>query len=148
MAWNKKATWTWADTLYWFFYIPMTAAVILTLVIIPGRMIGTKVQPVTMDAAIFEERVVQHLKEYSPVTGSSDNMMTTNKSMQFSLSQKKFGYKITKDGKEYYGNQKFYDIARPLAPVKYHRFQSTKTYENGKTVTIDQVYPKLYAKLT
>ena len=76
MDWHKKGTWTWADTLYWFFYLPVTAGVIMVLVIIPEQVLNTAINPVKMDAAIFEERALQHLAKYSPATGADSKTLT------------------------------------------------------------------------
>jgi len=153
MAWHKKGTWAWADLLMWFFYLPMTAAVIYAIVTVPQGIIKTSVQPVELDAAIFQERAFQHLADYSPVTGADDNTLTPNAdhALAYSLSPKKFGYKITIDGKKFSPNEEFYDIAAPLAPVLYNRFTDAKQFKTKTgtaSVTVDQVYPKKYGKFT
>jgi len=149
MAWHKKGTWAWADLTMWLFYLPLTAAVIYAIVTVPQGIIKTSVQPVELDAAIFQERTFQHLADYSPVTGANDNTLTPDveQALAYSLSQKKFGYKITIDGKKFAPNEEFYDIAAPLAPVLYYRFTANKNLKTATgtiTVTVDQVYPKKY----
>ncbi len=145
MAWHKKATWAWADLIMWFFYLPMTAAVIYALVTVPQGILKTSVQPVELDAVIFQARTFQHLAAYSPATGAEYDTLTPNpeQALAYILSPKKFGYKITIDSKKYSANEEFYDIAAPLAPVLYDRFIDTRKF-NTNTVTIDQAYPKKY----
>ena len=147
--WSKRGTWAWADLLYWFFYLPMTAAVIITLVIVPARLLNASVQPMPLDAALFEERVFQHLAEYSPVTGVDKTKLTDDvvSSTRFSLSQKRFGYEIKIGDKTIYGRQQFYDIAKPLAPVRYDKFTAKKTIQNTP-IEITQLYPQKYEKIT
>ncbi len=142
---DKRGTWAFADILYWFFYIPMTAATIIALVLIPQRLLATAVRPMPLDAAIFEERVIQNLAKYSPATGASNELTPNiNMSLSFSLSQKKWGYKIKIGQQSFYGNKQFYEIAVPIAP-NFDRFITNRTIGNTN-VTIDQVYPKRYEK--
>ncbi len=152
MAWSKRAVAAPAEGLYWIPWSILTIFVVFGVIVYPASRVEASVNPVELDAAIFEERVFQHLAKYSPVTGVTNELVDNlDRSLQFSLSQKKFAYKITIGNKIIYGNQEFYDIAWPLAPVKYLRFISNRTFvtQSGPVVvTVDQVYPRKYEKFS
>ncbi|HLF54882.1 MAG TPA: hypothetical protein VI612_04125 [Candidatus Nanoarchaeia archaeon] len=152
MAWFKRGVAAPAEGLYWIPWSILTIVVVFGVIVYPASKVEASVNPVELDAAIFEERVFQHLAKYSPVTGSTEQLTDNlERSLQFSLSQKRFAYKITVRSKIIYGNQEFYDIAWPLAPVKYLRFMSNRTFvtQSGPVVVaVDQVYPRRYEKFS
>lgn len=152
MAWSKRGVEAPAEALYWVPWSILTIVVVFGVIVYPAGRVEASVNPVELDAAIFEERVFQHVAKYSPVIGSTEQLTDNlDRSLQFLLSQKRFAYKITVGNKIIYGNQEFYDIAWPLAPVKYLRFISNKTFvtQSGSVVvTVDQVYPRKYEKVS
>ena len=54
----------------------MTATVVMALVVIPTMKLEAAVQPIPMDARIFEERVFQLVAKHSAVTGSDTRALT------------------------------------------------------------------------
>ena len=149
--WSKKGTWTWADTLYWFFYIPLTAFVVMALVIIPRGILNNAVQPFTLDAGIMQERLVQKITAFSPILGVQGKQLSDQfpKSATLSLSEKRYAYKVASATQEYVGNKEFYEIAVPLAPIRFNRYSVNKPmFVNGvqTNIFIDQVFPKKYEK--
>lgn len=122
-----KGTWALADALYWFFYIPLTAIIIIALVTIPTNVMKATIQPVELDASIMEERLAMKIK-YSGL-----------ESTRLTMSEKKHGYKVTIGKESVFGNKDFYEEAIPLTPIKHKRF----TYKDNKA-TIDQVYTEQY----
>ena len=144
---NTKGTWVMADALYWFFYIPLTAIIVLALVIIPTNILRATVQPVELDASIMEERLSQKILAYSPMLGVETGQAGNIKDAELVLSEKRFAYKVTVDKDSTIGNQEFYDEAIPLTPIKHKRFthEATLVKEGKETpVVIDQVYPERY----
>jgi hypothetical protein len=151
---NKKA----AFSIYWFAYLALTVAVVYALWSMPSRMLDAAGQPYWTDAAITEQKIYTTLDEHDPVLGSQQGILTKdynnvcyNNTIDWSMSQKAFAFRIYIDGKECYGNKKFYRDARPLAPVKYELFVSNKTYQTDKgpaVVMIEQVWPPKYEKIT
>ena len=156
MAWSKSGSWVIGDALFWVFYVILTSIVIILLVFMPAAMMKTAIKPVPLDAALFSERILQHATLYSPVTGSERNTVSpvAEKTLQFSLSKKKFGYNITVDRKQIpVGNELFYISAIPLAPnvpgiknIYYRQISGNQFKKNGKTVyvNIDLIYPFEY----
>jgi len=137
--------------LYWFFYLPLTAIVIIALVKVPENILDTSIQPFELDAGITEQRLAQKVTQYSPVFGTQANTLTKDfkKRAVLYLSEKRYGYRISAGGETYYGNKEFYEDAYPLAPFRYHRFTIHKRFnQNGKPVhvTIDQTFPLRYEK--
>ena len=151
---DKRGTWTWADTLYWFFYIPITAFTIIALVVIPSRVMGQIIQPIPLDASIMQERFTQKATAYSPVLGSRQGEITADfaQRMRLALSDKRYGYNVSysQNGivkEQAFGNKDFYEQAVPLAPIKYDRYVTQKNLtKDGQivTLTIDQTFPKKY----
>lgn len=144
----NKGTWALADALYWFFYIPMTAIIVISLVIIPTNVMKATIQPVELDASIMEERLSNKLTEYSPITGTNINKVGDVNAANLILSQKRHAYKVAVDNlPPVFGNPDFYDEAIPLTPVKHKRFTSAtemKKKEKTSKVIIDQVYTEKY----
>ncbi|VVB81069.1 Uncharacterised protein [uncultured archaeon] len=138
--------------LYWFFYIPLTAFVIIALVTTPTSILNQSVQPFRLDAGITEERLYEKVSDYSPILGTQYGTLTDqfDKNAALLLSDKRYAYKISAGQKAYVANKEFYEDAVPLAPIRYNRYTITKMFtSNGKQipVTIDQVYPKSYEKI-
>ncbi|HLC32919.1 MAG TPA: hypothetical protein VJJ82_03770 [Candidatus Nanoarchaeia archaeon] len=152
---NTKGTWVLADALYWFFYIPLTALIVIALVTIPTSILRATVQPVELDASIMGERLAQKITAYSPVLGAQSGRLGDITAANLALSEKRHAYRITVGDKSaeqsVVGNQDFYDEAIPLTPIKHKRFTFTTTMIQKKSteerivpVTIDQVYPERY----
>lgn len=147
---NNRGTWTMADMLYWLFYLPMTFIVMFALVFKPIDILSAGVNPSQLDAYIFQERTKEHLAQYSPITGVDYTRLTSDprEATAYRLSRKQFAFKLDITGYDtIYGNKDFYELAMPLAPIKYEQYEHTYNIpaESGdKTVTLNQVYPKRY----
>jgi len=68
-----------------------------------------------------------------------------------SMSDKRYGYEVSAGKQKFIANEDFYEVAVPLAPIKYDHYKKTKTMttKQGEEVTlfIGQVFPKRYEKL-
>lgn len=145
---NKKATWAWADALYWFFYIPLTLIVIVALIVVPTSVLNSSVQPTNLDATIMQQRILNSLTPVSPILGYQEGQpyFDPKKAITYSTPQKKdFGVKI-EAGETIYINEQYYKDARPLAGVGYKNYQGLY-YVSGTshpTIYIDQIYAPRY----
>ena len=138
--------------LYWFFYIILSAFVIIATVKTPMNILRNSVQPFPLDAGITEERLIEKTTAYSPIFGVEYCTLTDQfeKNAAMSLSDKRYAYKISTGQKKYIANKEFYEDAVPLAPIRYNRYTTTRTCTTDSKslpVTIDQVYPKKYEKI-
>jgi hypothetical protein len=144
---NKKATWAWADALYWFFYIPLTLVVIVALIVVPTSILNSSVQPTNLDATIMQKRILNSLTPTSPTLGYQESQpyFDPKQAIMYSTSQKDFGVKI-EAGETLYINRQYYEDARPLAGVGYKNYQGL-FYVKGvsyPTIYIDQIYAPRY----
>lgn len=144
-----------AEGLLWFFYVPLTAVVILALVIIPTRLLENSLHPIELDAAIARERLYQDVNKVGPIYGVEAGLVRSDFATRALLmGDKKWAYKltVTTQGQNtpviVFGNEEFYRDAAPLAPVKYSLFQSERRYGAMNTVKVDEVYPKKYEKFS
>lgn len=142
MALRKKAVA--GRILYWILYLPLTAALVLALVLIPARLLNQSIQPISVDAAIFEQRTFNNLAAYSPATGieSSKLVPLPQHTLAYSLSPKAWAYVVTVNGKEYDAGQDkrmYFDGAKPLASINYNYY---KNENNG--IVVEQTFPKKY----
>lgn len=140
--------WT-GDLLFMFFYLGMTAIVYVALVAMPSDVIEQTVQPIALDALIFDQRINQKLSAISAVRGIEHDTLTSDVSRALLLnpSPKKYGAKITVGENTIYYNQDYYEATYPLAPYKYHRFISEHSKLNNNQpvrITVDQTYPQTY----
>lgn len=139
------------DIVFWLFYIPLTAFAVLALIIVPTSMLQNSVQPITMDAAIMQDRLFMKSSEFSPIFGQTNKLTgNLNKSVALELSEKKFAYNVSAGSQSVYGNKEFYEDAVPIASIKYDRFTSSRTLMSSSgpvVVTVDQIYPKSYEKI-
>ncbi len=139
----------------WFFYVPLTAIVILALVTIPTRLLENSLHPIELDAAITKERLFQDINKVGSVYGVEPGVIRPDFATRALLmGDKKWAYKltVTTQGQNtpviVFGNEEFYRDAAPLAPVKYSLFQSERKYSSTVSVKVDEVYPKKYEKFS
>ena len=147
-----KGSWIWADALYWFFCLPLTAVIVIALIHIPGKLLLDSINPTDLDAAITEERIIHKISSHTPYTGTDRTEITSDpeKDNSLLLSEKKQGVEITAGEKKVVLNEEFYTYAKPIAKVRYSTFaMKTKMNKEGKAViiTIDQIFPKRYEPL-
>ncbi|RMD58275.1 hypothetical protein D6825_01385 [Candidatus Woesearchaeota archaeon] len=144
----SKGVWVLADIVYWFFYIPLTALVVIALVTFPQGMFKSVVQPQVLEAKIAEHRLFNKVSVFDPFLGSRKVVRDDfRQAASLYLSEKPFAYRMSYDGEEYVGNRDFFDVAEPLAPIKYQKFVSERQLmKDGRKVSVklEQVYPYEY----
>ena len=151
---NKKATWVFADFLYFFFYVGLTFAIAITLVKIPDNLLNDRLQAGNLGPEINNDRINNILAYKNPVSGRFDfnkiasvdviSTETVNNALIFPKN-KKIALKFSIDGKDAYLDKNFYEIAKPLAFKRYISLVTKKrvqvqTDKSWKTLTIDQVF--------
>jgi len=150
---DKKAVWTMADMLYWFFYLPFTAVIILVILFIPQNVEKIQLETHNLDQAIIAERAFAKVARQDINTGRiyigqlPENIEEKDLIFDNSQSPKDLAIKISVDGKEAYYNKEFYADAKPLAPVRYRSYKQVKPAIQGneiKAVEVEEVFPKKY----
>jgi len=149
---NKRGQEEIAGIYFWLFYLPMTAIVVLALVITPQQILNQSFQPMPVDATIMEQRLQNKLSATSAIYGMQPGKLTSNvqENIALGLSDKAYGFKITVDGQTFFGNQEFFEDAKPLAPVKYQLYTSSYEYTKNNQpviVTVEQTFPFEYGAL-
>lgn len=159
---SKKATWAFSDLLYWFLYIPLTAIIIALIAFVPFQILDTKTNTYTLENAILSEMVYNKISYQDPVTeriyaGIIDDQKIEPLAFpdasyfanMFSFSQyaKKTAFKLSFDKSEpYYYDKEFYEIAFPLAVVRYYNIDTTRQMirrdGTSLTVELDQMFSK------
>jgi hypothetical protein len=156
MAWSKKAAWTVSDVLFWFFYIPMTAIVVVVLVIYPENIFAVALQPMTLDSGLMAERVHYSLADYDQFIGVRDGFAAPGKLdeiLTLRPSEKRYTIMVQRDGEVYFPGKlqkEFYEDALPIADIRYKKFDKNFSYTdltgNPVKVSISQIFPKQYEK--
>jgi hypothetical protein len=151
---NKKATWVFADFLYFFFYVGLTFAIAIALVRIPDNILSAQLQSGNLGPELNNDRINTILAYKNPVSGRFDfnkiasvdiiSKETVNNALIFPK-DKKIALKFTIDNRDAYLDKSFYEIAKPLAFKRYTSLVTKKnvqvqTDKSWKTLTIDQVY--------
>lgn len=148
MAWNKRAQ---AETPFWYglFYLPLTAIVILAIVIIPKNLMDKSVEPIPLDQQIQAKQTMSRLWETSTITGRTSPFQYTDDltGINNTYSSKQMTYLVKIGDKETIHNKKFYEIAQPIAPFRYLPYSETRQINvkgTEKQLTIEEYYPKEY----
>lgn len=143
------------DFLLWFICIPLTAFAAIALIYIPSAEFedGISKQPIPLDAFIMEKRLLMKASMFSPVLGLEESQLASDlkASTSLELPEKRFAFSLSAGNQAVYGNRGLYEDAVPLASVSFDRFTSSRTFISPTgpvVVTIDQVYPKRYGKLS
>jgi hypothetical protein len=132
---GKRGTWVFSDLLYWMFYIPMTAAIIFFLVIVPFSILQTRLETHNLEHAIIAERAFNKISYRDDETGriypgvasrEQLNKLDIGNFFSISLDARRTAIKLTAAGKGIYFNEAFYEIAKPLAPVRYYELITKK----------------------
>lgn len=145
MAISKKGTWVGAEMTHWFVYIPMTVIVIFVLAIIPARLADNSLQPILLDATTTKDVLFQRMNYYDFPYGTDYNKLRELDASRnlLSLSNKMFAYKVTTPTNVFYGNNDFYERAKPLAGAKYKIFTTSRWFGDER-VDVELIYPEEY----
>lgn len=158
---NRKATWAWADALYWFFYIPLTLVVIVAIIVVPSSVLNNKVQPTAVDAAIMNERILGLLIQQPLGVIREGGQIVVDPTQSLSsvkpyTQKKKFGIRVNigqkgVGAKQYSFNQEtknYYIATYRLADAGYPYYYSRTWLLNKDydviNLDIDQIYPPRY----
>ncbi len=139
------------------FYIPMTAIVVALLVSLPGRILDSRIITGELDSAFLNERILSRVSYIDINTGRAYPGFISDKTIFrddllkdafFFPQDKQQAVKLVLDGKNVFYNAGFYEIARPLAPVRYGLFVSQKEMivqkdKSTSRLTIEQVFRKI-----
>lgn len=153
---NKKATWALADFLYFFFYVGLTFVIALLVVKIPDNHLNAMLQTGNLEQTVDNDRMSAMLAYKNPYSGRLDfNKISSaglvnNQTVQDLLifpKKRKVALMLGIDGKSFYFHKDYYEIAKPLAPVRYvslvnKRFVEAQDDKSWKTLMIEQVYKK------
>jgi len=141
--------------LFWVIYIPLTAFAVIALIYIPSAEFedGISKQPIPLDAFIMEKRLLMKASMFSPVLGLEEDILASDikASAALELPEKRFAFNLSAGNQAVYGNRGLYEDAVPLVPISFDRFTASRTFISPTgpvVVTIDQVYPKRYGKLS
>ena len=151
---NKKAQAEAPEmTKYAFFYLPLTAAVIIGLIVFTTLLVGQGLIPVSADQVVQVRQVQSQLWKTDENTGRTspfeyDTDLTT---VAKTITQKKMAYSVSIDGKEVKHQEKYYDVAKPIAPHRsspYTEIKNVKVDGQIKELKIEAYYPYKYETKT
>lgn len=153
---NKKAVWALPEWLFFFFYIFLSFTIAQILVEIPDSILNNRLQTGELVPSIDGDRINTMLAYKNPYSGKFDygkiasadivNNQTVHDLIIYPQKDNKAIY-LSIDGKKAYFNKKFYEIAKPLAPIRYSSTVNTRLVQDQKDkgvklLTIEQVYKK------
>lgn len=155
MRMNKRAVWALPDFLYFFFYVGLTFTISFVLVQIPDSILNDRLQTGNLGQVIDNDRVNTMLAYKDPYSGrfdydkiSSANLINNQTAQNLIIfPDKERALFLSLDGKKAYMNKKYYDIAKPLAPIRYTSLVNRRQVEDQKDksfkiLTIEQVYKR------
>jgi len=151
---NKKATWAWADFLYFFFYVALTFVLALAIGHIPDSILNSVLQKGNLEYTTNNARMDVMLAYKDPFSGKFDYgrleseglvSVDTARNLLVFPKNKKIALALSLDGKTVYYKKGFYEIAKPLTPITYEsivnsRLVRTPNDKELKKLTIEQVY--------
>jgi hypothetical protein len=167
MAWNKQRKCTAFSSLeklrfskrgqeaagltIWFalFYSVLTAAVALSLVIMPKALTEKNSQPILVDEIVQAQQIESRLWKTNEYTGTTSPFEYTTNVVDVGkiYTTKLMTYRVAIDGKSATYDEKFYKLAQPLAGFKYDPYAEKKmVMADGKpaTLEIEILYPRKY----
>ena len=154
---SRRGTWTWGDLLYFIvFYIPMTLIVTVLLVSVPSNILDARIITGELDNVFLGERIFNKVsfkdigagRIYPGVMEDRERFnVSLLKDAFFFPEDRNFAVKLSMDSRSVFYNEPFYEIARPLAPVRYKLFVSQKEMiiqkdKSQARLTIEQVFDK------
>jgi len=146
---GKKGMWTWNDFLYFIlFYIPMTGIVVLLLLKVPNDILDSRLYSGSLDDSFLVDRVYDRISYVDWNTGRLEkgfvkdlsfmNQKRVNELFYFSK-ERPAAFKLSLGSKSVFINQGFYNISRPLAPVRYNLINVQKSIFVEKNNTVDKL---------
>lgn len=155
---GKKGMWTWNDFLYFIlFYIPMTLIVLMVLVKVPNDILDTRRYSGNLDDAFLANRLYDRISVTDWNTGRLmpgvvEDMAFLNKTAVGNLfyfhKEHPAAFKLSVGKKEAIVNSGFYNISRPLAPIRYNLITAQKEIFIIKDKKIDQLNIELVSTRT
>jgi hypothetical protein len=128
--WGKKGTWTWTDFLYFIlFYVPMSAIVFLLLFITPDDILDARLYSGGLDDSILVNRMYNRISDTAGDTGRLEHGVVVDlsflnknqaKDIFYFHKERPAAFKLSVGQKSAIVNQDFYNISRPLAPIRYN----------------------------
>jgi hypothetical protein len=150
---NKRATWAWADFLYFFFYVGLTFVLALSISAIPDSILNSVLQKGNLEYTTNNARMDTMLAYKDPYSGRLDYdrleseeliSVDTARNLLVFPQDKKVAIALSLDGKTFYYKKGFYDIAKPLTPITYESIINSRLVytpkKEWKKLTIEQVY--------
>lgn len=148
MAWHKRGQ---SEDVFWFalFYLPLTAIVVLSLVIMPKTLMEHSTQPIPLDEQIQSRQISSRMWQTSEVTGRTspfdynEDITDLNKT----YTKKQMAYAVTIGDKKTIYNDDYYQMIKPIAEYRAKPFTEVRNVKvNGQTkqLVIEQYYPKRY----
>lgn len=133
---DKKGMWTWNTFLYFIlFYMPMTVIVFIVLLNAPEDILETRRYAGSLDDSFIISRVYDRVSLTDWNTGRlmpgkvadlSFLNKTSAKSLFYFHKDRPVAIKLSVGSKESVINPLFYNISRPLAPIRYNLITASK----------------------
>lgn len=145
--WGKKAQ---SEDVFWFafFYGPLTAFVVLSLILMPRALMEQSLQPIPLDQTVQARQLNARLWQTDTITGrTSPFEYDFTEKIDETYSKKAISYKVQIGEKEEYYNKELYDRAEPIAPARYLPYSERRMVivdGTKKEITITEYYPKKY----
>lgn len=134
----------------------MTLIVTVLLVRVPSNILDARIVTGELDNAFLAERMFNKVsyqdidtgRMYPGVIEDKDAFNESSLKDAFLFPENKtFAVRLAMDSKSFFYNKPFYDIAQPLAPVRYNIFVSQKEMivqkdKSNTKLTIEQVFAR------
>lgn len=131
---KKGGTFAFLDALYLAFGVAVTAVVVMLLTKIPENVYKANIDTAELENYILSERIFAKLSYEDKDSGrfhkgmlfEKKNFLEKLADNPFELGDEKVAFKLMLDGQEVYLDRQFYDIAKPLAPIRYKNITYSK----------------------
>jgi len=148
--WAKKAQGG-EELAIWFVaaYAALTLAIGMALVIMPKSLMGSSINPVSMDQAVQAQQIKSRMWVTNEFTGTTNPFEYSDDlaGLNTTYAQKQITYRVSIPGKSTTADAELYDIAKPLAQYRYLPYVEQRTVNIGgkpQTIVIEEYYPKKY----
>ncbi len=150
MSWHKKAEAP-SELMFkfGFFYLPLTAVVVMAFVIFPRNLMASSLQAVPFDEATEARQLHSRLWATDENTGRTSPFIYVSDlgDINVTYTRKKMAYGVTLDGQQKIYEKQFYDIAKPIAPFRYLGYTETRPVNvdgDTKQLTLEIFQPYKY----
>ncbi len=150
---KKGGTFAFLDAIYLAFGVAVTAVVVMLLTKIPENVYQANVDTADLENYILSERIFARVSYEDKDSGRAYRGMLFEKKEfkekfadnPFDLSDEKIAFKLTLNGEEVYIDRQFYDIAKPLTPIRYKNITYAKPViiigeKAVASLAVDQVF--------